>query len=42
MGRPSQIGMTARVSGGKLTEIRIRGRAIRVAQGRIHIPKETP
>lgn len=39
MGRPSQIGMTSQVSAGQLTEIRIKGRAVPIAQGRIHIPE---
>ena len=41
MGRPSALGLTALVAAGRLTEIRIRGRAVQIAQGRIRIPEET-
>lgn len=40
MGRPSRIGLTARVEHGKLQEIRISGQAVPVAEGRIRIPTE--
>ncbi|AUH33901.1 PhzF family phenazine biosynthesis protein [Paracoccus tegillarcae] len=40
MGRPSQIGLTAVTSGGALTEIRISGTAVPIAEGRIAIPEE--
>ena len=40
MGRPSRIGMTAAVENGKLREIRVRGRAVPVAHGRIAIPED--
>lgn len=39
MGRPSEIGLTAVTRHGKLSEIRISGRAAPVAQGRIRIPE---
>jgi len=39
MGRPSRIGLTAIVRDGALTEIRISGRAAKVAEGRITIPE---
>jgi trans-2,3-dihydro-3-hydroxyanthranilate isomerase len=38
MGRASQIGMTAKVVAGKLTEVRIAGSAIPVSQGQIVVP----
>jgi trans-2,3-dihydro-3-hydroxyanthranilate isomerase len=40
MGRPSQITMTATVAAGRLTEIRVAGRAVPVATGKISIPEE--
>lgn len=40
MGRPSVIGLTAQVTKGALSEIRISGRAVPVAEGRIRIPEE--
>lgn len=40
MGRPSRVGMTALVRDGSLCEVRISGRAVQVAQGRIAIPEE--
>ena len=39
MGRPSVIGLTARVIGGKLAEVRIAGSAVPVSQGQILAPK---
>ncbi|MFV0300095.1 MAG: PhzF family phenazine biosynthesis protein [Paracoccus sp. (in: a-proteobacteria)] len=39
MGRPSRIGLTAVMAAGHLREIRISGRAARVAEGRIAIPE---
>lgn len=41
MGRPSRITMTARVQDGHLQEIRIRGQAVLVAEGKIIIPAES-
>lgn len=41
MGRPSRIGLTALVRGGSLSEIRISGSAVPVAEGHIRIPEET-
>jgi trans-2,3-dihydro-3-hydroxyanthranilate isomerase len=41
MGRPSQITMTATVAEGHLTEIRVAGRAVPIASGRIAIPEDT-
>ncbi|MGL4238552.1 PhzF family phenazine biosynthesis protein [Tabrizicola sp.] len=38
MGRASQIGMTAKVVGGRLTEVRIAGSAVPVSEGRITPP----
>lgn len=38
MGRPSQIGMAARVGGGSLTEVRISGSAVPVSEGRMRVP----
>lgn len=40
MGRPSQIGLTVRVESGMLTQVRVSGRAAKVAEGRIAIPEE--
>lgn len=40
MGRPSQITMTATVASGRLAEIRVAGRAVAIASGRIAIPEE--
>jgi trans-2,3-dihydro-3-hydroxyanthranilate isomerase len=39
MGRPSDIHLTVRQSGGAITAVRIRGSAVPVSQGRIAIPK---
>ncbi|MDO5613752.1 MAG: PhzF family phenazine biosynthesis protein [Paracoccus sp. (in: a-proteobacteria)] len=39
MGRPSEIGLTVVVSGAWLAEIRVAGRAVSMAQGRIRIPE---
>ena len=39
MGRPSEIGLTVRVTGGKLAEVRIAGSAVPVSQGQIIAPK---
>ncbi|WP_245999291.1 PhzF family phenazine biosynthesis protein [Paracoccus methylarcula] len=41
MGRPSRIGLTAILRGGKLDEIRISGKAVPIAEGRIRVPEET-
>jgi trans-2,3-dihydro-3-hydroxyanthranilate isomerase len=38
MGRPSVIGLTARVSEGRLTEVRIAGSAVPVSEGRVKSP----
>jgi len=38
MGRPSDIRLTAEVTAGTLTAIRIAGRAVRIAQGSVRIP----
>jgi trans-2,3-dihydro-3-hydroxyanthranilate isomerase len=38
MGRPSVIGLTAVVTAGHLTEVRIAGSAVPVSQGRIRVP----
>ena len=38
MGRPSEIGFEADVSGGRITAIRISGNAVPVAEGRIRVP----
>ena len=40
MGRPSDIGMAAMVEGDALTEIRVAGRAAKVAEGHIAIPED--
>ncbi|MDO5632153.1 MAG: PhzF family phenazine biosynthesis protein [Paracoccus sp. (in: a-proteobacteria)] len=40
MGRPSGISLTVVVRGGSLAEIRIAGRAVPIAQGRIRIPED--
>lgn len=39
MGRPSEIGLTISVTGGKLTEVRIAGSAVPVSSGQILAPK---
>ena len=39
MGRPSVIGLTAHVTGGKLAEVRIAGSAVPVSEGHILAPK---
>ncbi|TAG11902.1 MAG: PhzF family phenazine biosynthesis protein, partial [Rhodobacterales bacterium] len=38
MGRPSVIGLTARVTGKALTEVRIAGEAVPISEGRIRVP----
>lgn len=38
MGRPSVIGMTAVVRGGRLTEVRIAGSAVPISEGRVRVP----
>ena len=38
MGRPSEIGLTVVVDGGKVREVRIAGGAVPVASGRIRVP----
>ena len=38
MGRPSRIGLTVRVSGGALSEVRISGSAVPVSEGRVRMP----
>lgn len=38
MGRPSVIGLTTRVAGGGLTQVRIKGSAVPVSEGRLHPP----
>jgi trans-2,3-dihydro-3-hydroxyanthranilate isomerase len=38
MGRPSEIGLTAVVSGQALTEVRIKGGAVPISQGRVRAP----
>jgi trans-2,3-dihydro-3-hydroxyanthranilate isomerase len=38
MGRPSRIGLTVRVTGGRLAEVRIAGSAVPVSQGSIRAP----
>jgi trans-2,3-dihydro-3-hydroxyanthranilate isomerase len=38
MGRPSDIRLTAVVTQGTLTDIRIAGRAVKIAEGTIRIP----
>jgi trans-2,3-dihydro-3-hydroxyanthranilate isomerase len=38
MGRPSRIGLTIRVAGGRLAEVRIAGSAVPVSQGQIRPP----
>lgn len=38
MGRPSQIGLAAVVTAGRLTEVRIAGSAVAVGEGRIRVP----
>ncbi|TRW94827.1 PhzF family phenazine biosynthesis protein [Paracoccus sp. M683] len=40
MGRPSQIGFAAMVENAALVQIRISGRAVKVAEGRIAIPED--
>lgn len=42
MGRPSRIGLTTVVEDGALVQIRVSGRAAKVAEGRIAIPEENP
>ena len=39
MGRPSRIGFAAEAAGGRIRAVRISGRAVPVAQGRIRIPE---
>ena len=41
MGRPSHIGLTVRVSAGRLAEVRISGSAVSVSEGRIRRPDRT-
>ena len=41
MGRPSQLGLRITVRGGALAQVRVSGRAVPVAQGRIRIPEDT-
>ncbi|OZA03968.1 MAG: hypothetical protein B7Y02_16505 [Rhodobacterales bacterium 17-64-5] len=38
MGRPSVIGLTTRVAGGGLTQVRIKGSAVPVSEGRLYPP----
>ncbi|MBL9049008.1 MAG: PhzF family phenazine biosynthesis protein [Tabrizicola sp.] len=38
MGRPSEIGLTVRVTSGSVSEVRIQGSAVPVSEGRIHLP----
>lgn len=38
MGRPSRIGLTVRVTAGRLAEVRVAGSAVPVSQGSIRIP----
>ena len=38
MGRPSEIGLTVRIEGGKLAQVRISGSAVPVSEGRIRPP----
>ncbi len=38
MGRPSVIGLTARVTGTALSEVRIAGEAVPISEGRIRVP----
>lgn len=38
MGRPSVIGLTARVVGGQLAQVRIKGSAVPISEGRIRLP----
>ncbi|MDO5603996.1 MAG: PhzF family phenazine biosynthesis protein [Paracoccus sp. (in: a-proteobacteria)] len=40
MGRASRITLSARLDHGRLAEIRIKGRAVQIASGRIRIPEE--
>lgn len=40
MGRPSELGLRVRVLDGRLDQVCVSGRAVRVAQGRIAIPEE--
>lgn len=42
MGRPSEIALTVEADGTGPTEIRIRGAAVRLSEGRIAIPAPTP
>lgn len=42
MGRPSRIGLTTVVEDGALVQIRVSGRGVKVAEGRIAIPEDTP
>ena len=41
MGRPSVIGMSAAVAGGRLAEVRIAGSAVPVSDGKIRVPDQT-
>ena len=41
MGRPSRIGLTTVVEDGALVQIRVSGRAVKVAEGRIIVPEES-
>jgi trans-2,3-dihydro-3-hydroxyanthranilate isomerase len=38
MGRPSRIGLTVNVAGGRLAEVRVTGSAVPMSQGRIRVP----
>ena len=38
MGRPSEIGLTVAVRGGRLDQVRVAGSAVPVASGRIRVP----
>lgn len=38
MGRPSEIGLTIRADAARLTEVRVAGAAVRIAEGRIAVP----
>lgn len=40
MGRPSDIGLTVVTQGGKIAQVRVEGGAVKVAEGRIWVPRD--
>ncbi len=41
MGRPSRLAIAARISGGRLIAAEVGGAAVKVGEGRIHMPEST-